>query len=68
MKMDDLLIFATLEKLKKCCSLDGCLRRAKKLNAVYGLNWANFILFLTFKFNFHRFLEEYSSVQEPGLT
>ena len=32
------------ENSQKCCSSDGCLRRAKKLNAVYGLNWANFQL------------------------
>ena len=38
------------ENSQKCCSSDGCLRRAKKLNAVYGLNWANFQL-LRFIFN-----------------
>ena len=48
MKMDDLLIFIMLEKLWKThrnvANSGGCLRRMKKLNAVYRLNWENFQL------------------------
>ena len=48
MKMDDLLIFVMLEKLCKThtnvANSGGCLRRMKKLNAVYRLNWENFQL------------------------
>ena len=47
MKMDDLLIFTTLEKHKKLTEMlqfGRMLTPCKKLNAVYGLNWANFQL------------------------
>ena len=60
MKMDDLLIFIMLEKLWKThrnvANSGGCLHRMKKLHAVYlltGRIFNFFVLFLTFKFNFH---------------
>ena len=48
MKMDDLLIFMMLGKLWKThtnvANSGGYLRRMKKLNAVYPLDWENFQL------------------------
>ena len=69
MKMDDLLIFTLLEKLWKThrnvANSGGYLRRMKKLHAVYlltGRIFNFFVLFLTFKFNFHNLKDFWRSV------
>ena len=53
MKMNDLLVFMTLEKYKKTHGNVAVRTDAniKKLDAIYRLNF--FVSFLTFKFNFH---------------